>query len=89
MFGMSDPFSSSEKKMHHEMTEAKGDTTAETWIKKMIAHHQGAIDMSRVLLESSDHGPTRAMAEETIEKQEKEINKLADMLVRHQSEFQS
>lgn len=88
MFGMSDQFSSVEKKMHHEMMEAKGDTTAETWIKKMIAHHQGAIDISRVLLDNSDHGPTRAIAEETIEKQEKEINQLADMLVRHKSEFQ-
>lgn len=89
MFGMSDQFSSVEKKMHHEMMEAKGDTTAETWIKKMIAHHQGAIDMSRVLLDNSDHGPTRAMAQKTIDEQQKDINELADMLVQHQAELQS
>jgi len=80
MFGMSDQFSSVEKKMHHEMMEAKGDTTAETWIKKMIAHHQGAIDMAEVLLAHGDDPQMRALAEEIIAAQGPEIEQMTTWL---------
>ena len=50
------------------------------WACSMIPHHQGAIDMSQVVLKSGDNAEAKKMAEKTIREQEKEIADLKEWL---------
>ena len=50
------------------------------WACSMIPHHQGAIEMSRVVLKSGDNAEAKKMAEKTIREQEKEIADLKEWL---------
>ena len=74
------PFHPAEKKMHHEMKAAEGDSIDETWVRKMIAHHQGGIEMSQVVLETGSDPKVREMAEKTIREQTEDIGKLEQLL---------
>jgi uncharacterized protein (DUF305 family) len=49
----------------------------------MIPHHQGAIDMARVELETGKDPQLRQMAQKVIEDQEREIAMLKDWLAKH------
>lgn len=77
-------FSDAEMRMHHEMMMASDMNTQRTWARKMIAHHRGAIEMSRILL-SSDASDTevRRMAQAVIDAQTREIAELESWLERH------
>lgn len=50
---MDGPYAESEMAMDRAMKAAVGVDAADTWVKKMIAHHEGAIDMSRIVLGQS------------------------------------
>jgi len=68
--GLFDPV---ESKMSQAMASAVGTDVGDNWVRKMIVHHQGAIDMSKIVLE---HRPTAAvakMAKMTIDMQGHEI----------------
>ena len=60
--------------MHTDMDIAPtGDIDAD-FIKAMIPHHQGAVDMAKILLENGGDDPdVRALAEKVIAAQEAEI----------------
>ncbi|HBA9837536.1 TPA: DUF305 domain-containing protein [Escherichia coli] len=62
-------------KMHHEMLNYKvtGDKELD-FLKMMIPHHQAAIDMSRVILETSEDREVRNLAYSIITEQNNEIN---------------
>lgn len=76
----SNPYMASEMEMHDKMMAAKGADAAETWTRKMIEHHKGALTMSEVALKETQDPMVRQMAQKTIDMQTKEIAELQKML---------
>ncbi|MGE0665772.1 MAG: DUF305 domain-containing protein [Sphingomonadales bacterium] len=77
------PYGDAEMKMHNAMMEAVGKDASETWVRKMIAHHQGAIDMANVALAQANDPKVKQKAQETITSQKKEIDELEMWLDTH------
>ena len=73
---MDSPFAKSEMDMNTAMKDAVGVDAADSWVKKMIAHHQGAIDMSRIVLGLQPTPGVAKMAQRTIDNQGAEIEAL-------------
>ena len=77
-------FSEAEMGMHRAMMMATDVNTQRTWARKMIAHHRGAIAMSRTLLGSdATDVEVRRMAQAVIDAQTTEIAELESWLERH------
>ena len=68
------------EKMHRDMTVALSGNPDVDFAKAMIAHHQGAIDMSKVVLAFGQDPDVRQLAEAIIKAQESEIAFLRDWL---------
>jgi len=85
MSGPTTPFTPSEDKMHRDMMQATGADAQETYARKMIAHHRGAVEMSQVVLQENPDAELRAMAEKTIADQTREISMLEQWIARHQA----
>ena len=64
-----------------EMLEGKtGDAFDQAFIEGMIPHHQGAIDMAEMALESAKHEEIKAMARAIISAQQQEIEQMEQWL---------
>jgi uncharacterized protein (DUF305 family) len=73
-------FKAANDKMHKEMDIAFSGDADVDFIKGMIPHHQGAIDMAKVVLAHGKDAETRKLATEIIAAQEKEIAFMRDWL---------
>ena len=70
-------------KMHAGMDiEFTGNADVD-FVRGMIAHHQGAIDMAKIELQYGKDEKLRALAQEIIAAQEKEIALLKEWLAAH------
>jgi uncharacterized protein (DUF305 family) len=76
----SGPFADAEMKMDQAMTAAVGVNAADSWVRKMIEHHKGAIEMSRILLAQKITGHVADMAQQTIDKQMAEVAALEKLI---------
>lgn len=69
-----------EMKMHDGMMAAKGGDPSALYIAKMIAHHQGAVDMSDIAVAKAEDPQVRAMASKVAADQRKDIAELKSLL---------
>lgn len=75
-----DPFARSEMAMDQAINAAVGVNAADSWVRKMIEHHKGAVDMSRIVLAQNPSADVAKMAQQTVDKQTKEIADLEKLV---------
>lgn len=65
-------------KMHRDMSIRFSGDADRDFVAGMIAHHQGAIDMAKVVLQHGKDAEIRKLAHEIIAAQEKEIAQMKE-----------
>ena len=74
------PFQKAMDKMHKDMMIKPSGNIDVDFLKGMIPHHQGAIDMSEELTKKTKDPELKAFAEKIIKDQKAEINMMQEML---------
>lgn len=77
------PYAQSEMKMHEAMMKAVGADASETWVRKMITHHRGGVEMSKIAIAQAKDKEVRDQATKTMAEQNKDIAELQGWLKRH------
>ena len=70
------PYAEAEMRMHQRMMPAVGANADETWARKMIEHHRGAVETSQILLSKGSNQRLKDMARRSMAEQQKEISEL-------------
>ena len=74
------PFAEAEMAMDKALSSATGVSVPDTWVRKMIEHHRGAVAMSQVALAQSLSPDAATMARQTVAKQTAEIAELEKLV---------
>ena len=74
------PFADIEMRMNDAMMAAVGVDVGDTWVRKMIEHHKGAVEMSRQVLTMTPNARVAEVAQQTIDKQTREIAELQSLV---------
>ena len=69
--------------MHANMDVEYTNDADVDFMRGMIPHHQGALDMARSYLQEGKDSGMRRMAEKTIQDQEKDIRELREWMAKH------
>ena len=75
-----EPYRSANMTMHDQMMAAKGADASETYLRKMLAHHRGAVALSDAVLAKGNDARIRAFAQTTKRDQAKEAAMIETML---------
>ena len=78
--GGADDFVRAERQMHDRMMAASEKDAAGTWMRKMIEHHRGAVDLSNILLARGGEPKVFEKARLTAQKHQQKIEELQGML---------
>lgn len=78
--GYEEKYDNINMQMHKDMTVEYSGNADVDFVKGMIAHHQGAVDMAKVQLEYGKDPEMRKLAENIISSQEVEIKEMKDWL---------
>jgi len=78
----SQAFAAAMDKMHRDMAIPYSGNADRDFVAGMIPHHQGAIDMARIVLEKGSDPEVKALAQKVIAAQESEIAEMQDWLKR-------
>lgn len=76
-------FEAANMKMHKDMGIRYSGNTDVDFVRGMIPHHQGAIDMAKIELRYGKDTQIRKLAEEIIKAQESEIAMMKDWLAKN------
>lgn len=76
-------FEDANSTMHKNMMIKLSGNTDVDFVRSMIPHHQGAIDMAKVELEHGKDPEIRKLAEEVIKAQEAEIKMMKEWLAKN------
>jgi uncharacterized protein (DUF305 family) len=71
------------KKMHKDMMIKYTGNADVDFVRGMIPHHQGAIDMAKVVIANGKDPEIRKLAEGVVTAQEAEIKEMKDWLAKH------
>lgn len=74
------PFAAAEIRMDEAMNEAAGTSVGDSWARKMIEHHRGAIAIARQALAMAPDSHVAAMAQATIEEETGEVARLQKLV---------
>lgn len=74
------PYAAGEDQMHDAMMAVRGADASETFLRRMIPHHQGAVAMSEAVLAQGGDERVMAIARRIIADQTREIAQMQAML---------
>lgn len=75
-----DPYRASEMKMHEAMKAAVGADVSDTYVRKMIEHHKGAIAMARIEVTHGYDSRVIPIARRLVAKQQQEVEELQGLI---------